>query len=94
VHTQDDREHAAGTLRLDDPHAYIADLGGDSDPLLIDRQLLHERRLDIVEYLACGRIVELVDERRCRGRVSERLRGGLENHPGLNGHDDAGFPVE
>jgi hypothetical protein len=63
VHVDDDRQHAVGAARLDEPDACVAHWRGHGDPFLVDRELLDGRGLDVVEDLArCG-VVELVEQR-------------------------------
>ena len=70
----------------DDAHAGVADVGRDGDPLLVDGQLVDRRGLEVVEDLARGGGLELVEERRRRRRVDDALGGRLEDDPGLDGH--------
>ena len=79
VHVEDHRQRPLGVGRPDDPHAHVADLGGDGDPALLDRQLVDRRGLDVVEHLAGLGRGELVQERRLGGRLDERLRRRLEH---------------
>jgi hypothetical protein len=88
VHVDDDRQRAGAAGRPDDPDAGIADLGGDGDPLLFDRQQPRGIRLQVVEHLARSGGLELVDERRNGSGVDDALCGGLEDDAGLNGHGD------
>ena len=72
--------------RVDDADADVADLGGDGDPLLVDRELVDRRGLEVVEHLAGGGGLELVEERRRRCRVDDALGGRLEDDARLDGH--------
>jgi hypothetical protein len=85
VHVDDDRQHAVGAARLDESDARVAHRRRHGDPLLVDREFLDGRGLDVVEDLArCG-VVQLVEQRRLRGGVCDLLRGRLKNDPGRYG---------
>jgi len=79
VHVEDRRQRPRGVRRPDDPHAHVADLGGDGDPAVLDRELVDRRGLDVIEHLAGPGGRELVDQWRRGGRLDERLGGGLEH---------------
>ena len=79
VHVEDHRQRPGGVRRPDDPHAHVADLGGDGDPAVLDRELVDRRGLDVVEHLAGLGGGELVEERRLGGRLDELLGGRLEH---------------
>jgi hypothetical protein len=88
VHVDDDGQGSGGALRLDDPHAHVTHRDGDSDPFLVNREFLPRGGLKVIEDLAGGRITQLIQERGCRGRIGDVLRGGLKHDLGLNGHGD------
>ena len=62
MHVEDHRECPLGVGRPDDPDAYVADLGGDRDPAVLDRQLVDRGGLDVIEHLAGVGGCELVEE--------------------------------
>ena len=64
VHVEDHRERAGGTGRAEHAHAHVADVGGDGDPALVDRQLVDRRGLHVIEHLPRLGGRELVEERR------------------------------
>jgi hypothetical protein len=86
VHVDHDRQHGGRVDGADDADADVADRGRHRDPLLLDRQLVDRRGLQILEHLAGGGGLELVEERRRRGRIDDALGGRLQHDPGLDGH--------
>jgi hypothetical protein len=88
VHVHDDWEHTRRVDRADDPDPGIADVGRHGDPLVCDGEIVDRRRLEVVEHLAGGGGLQLVEERRHRSRVDDALRRRLKDDSGLNGHAD------
>jgi hypothetical protein len=86
VHVEDHRQRPRGLRWSDDPHADVADLGGDGDPAVVGRELVDRRGLDVVQHLAGLGGGELVEERRLRGRLDELLGGRLEHDRRVRAH--------
>jgi len=89
VHVHDDRQHAGSALRLDDADPRIPDLGGNRDPLFVDRELADRAGLRVFEDLPGIGWRHLVQERRFGERISNLLGCWLKDDRAGSSHDGA-----
>jgi hypothetical protein len=78
VHVEDHWQCPDGIRGPDDPHAHVANVGGDGDPAVVDGQLVDRGGLQFVEHGARLGWGQFVQEWRLGGRLDEHLRGRLE----------------